>query len=162
MPLFTGQRDISFFRHVSRELVNKIISQQVLYYKFSLEKSSVNSYGESKGKYYFQPLLITCLIDRPDPTTEEAEYGASTDIRKDFKFLRDDLIEVNLVPERGDIIVMDESYYEIDNIVENQFIGGKVPEYSLKSDLEKFGSSWSIICQTHLTTVAKLNIINVR
>lgn len=162
MPLFTQQRDISFFRHVNRELINRIISQQVVYYKLSLKDTAVNSYGESKGKFYNAPVLLTCLIERIDQTTEDAEYGATTSYDKGFRFLRDDLIDINLVPERGDIICYNENYYEVDNVVENQFIGGKVPEYSLKSDLDKFGSSWSMICNAHLTSLTKINIIKSR
>lgn len=162
MPLFTQQRDISFFRHVSRELLNRIISQQVLYYKFSLKETSTNSYGESKGKFYYNPILLTCLIERPDQTTSDAEYGATTDKSRNFNFLRDDLIDLNLFPERGDIICYDESYYEVDHTLENQLVGGKNPEYSLKSDIDKFGSSWSIQCQTHLTGLSKLNITKNR
>jgi hypothetical protein len=162
MALFTQQRDISFFRHVNRELMSRIISQQVLYYKLALEKTAVNSYGESKGKFYYDPLMLTCLIDRPDSTTEDAEYGATTITDRIYRFLKDDLIQLNLVPERGDIIAFHESYYEVDHVLENQFIGGKVPEYSLQSDLDKFGSSWSMMCYSHLTSITKLNIIKAR
>lgn len=162
MALFTQQRDISFFRHVSRELLNRIICQEVTYYKLSLDKTATNSYGESKSKYYFTPILLTTLVDRTDQTTDDAEYGGSTVKNKRFRFLRDDLILLNLVPERGDIIGSNKGYYEVDNVVENQYIGGKYPEYHLEPELEKFGSSWSLICDAHLSSVNKLNIINPR
>lgn len=162
MPLFTQRRDLSFFRHVNRELLNRIISQEVGYYKLSLKNTSANSYGESKGKFYFNPILLTCLIERNDQSTEDSEFGATTGHVVRFRFLRDDLEEIDLFPERGDIVMYNESYYEVDNTIENQIVGGKFPEYSLQSDLEKFGQSWSIICETHLTALNKLNIVKSR
>ena len=35
MALYGGQRDISLFRHVNRELIGDIISQEVVYYKLN-------------------------------------------------------------------------------------------------------------------------------
>jgi hypothetical protein len=108
---------------------------------------------------YYNPILLTCLVEAQEQSSEDAEYGKSRTQVINFRFLRDDLIDLNLLPEAGDIIVWQESYYEVDLIIENQRVMGKTPEYSLQSDLEKYGESWSMICKTHLTSVNKLNII---
>lgn len=159
MALFGGPRARSFFRHHNRQLLNRVIAQEVLYYKLSLKETEVNIYGESKNKMYYQPVLLTCLIEAQEQTSEDADYGKSRTQLNNFRFLRDDLIDLNLYPEAGDIIVWQESYYEVDLIVENQRVMGKNPEYSLQADLEKYGESWSMICRAHLTGVNKLNII---
>jgi hypothetical protein len=159
MALFGGPRARSFFRHHNRQLLNRVIAQEVLYYKLSLKETEVNIYGESKNKMYYQPILLTCLIEAQEQTSEDADYGKSRTQLNNFRFLRDDLIDLNLYPEAGDIIVWQESYYEVDLIVENQRVMGKNPEYSLQADLEKYGESWSMICRAHLTGVNKLNII---
>ena len=52
MALFGTQRDISMFRHVSRELLGDIITQQVGYYILKLDQSTTNMYGEALEKYY--------------------------------------------------------------------------------------------------------------
>jgi hypothetical protein len=139
--------------------MNRIIAEEVVYYKLSLKETQYNIYGESKNKIYNQPILLTCLYEVQDQSSDDAEYGKSKAQQVDYRFLRDDLIDLNLVPESGDIISWQESYYEVDLVVENQRVVGKNPEYSLQSDLEKYGESWSIICKTHLTNVNKLNII---
>jgi hypothetical protein len=159
MALFGGPRARSFFRHHNRQLLNRVIAQEVLYYKLSLKETEVNIYGESKNKMYYQPILLTCLIEAQEQTSEDADYGKSRTQLNNFRFLRDDLIDLNLYPEAGDIIIWQESYYEVDLIVENQRVMGKNPEYSLQADLEKYGESWSMICRAHLTGVNKLNII---
>jgi hypothetical protein len=159
MALFGGIRARSFFRHHSRQLVNRIIAEEVLYYKLSLSETKYNIYGESKSKMYNQPILIACLYLVQDQVSEDDTFGKSRGQAAEFRFLRDDLIDLNLVPEAGDIISWQESYYEVDLVTENQRVMGKNPEYSLQSDLQKYGESWSMICKTHLTSVNKLNII---
>ena len=63
MALYGGQRDISLFRHVNRELIGNIISQQCAYYKFKIDETKVNLYGEAAGaKYYYPPVLLSALI----------------------------------------------------------------------------------------------------
>ena len=37
MALFGGKRDISLFRHLNRELMGNVISQECAYYKLKLE-----------------------------------------------------------------------------------------------------------------------------
>ena len=64
MPLFGGARDISLFKTMNKELINDIIQTEIGYYKFVLQETEVNVYGESDRKIYYEPLLIPCLIDK--------------------------------------------------------------------------------------------------
>jgi hypothetical protein len=47
-----------------------------------------------------------------------------------FSFLRDDLVDANLLPEIGDIILYQEGYYGVESTITNQLFLGKNPEYS--------------------------------
>ena len=63
MALFGSARDISLFRHINRELMADIITQQCSFYKYKLEETKVNIYGEAaEEKYYMGPVLLNCLI----------------------------------------------------------------------------------------------------
>jgi hypothetical protein len=158
MALYGGIRARSFFRHHSRQIVNRIVAEEVLYYKLSLSETKYNIYGESKNKMYNQPILIACLNTLTGQESADDTYGTSISQDTEFRFLRDDLVKLNLVTEIGDIICWQESNYEVTLVVETQFIMGKVPEYSLEPDLQNYGESWSMICKTHLTAGNKLNI----
>lgn len=160
--MFGGARDISLKRTIARSFINKTVSQEVIYYKLSLSETTYDIYGDSKKKMYMQPTLITCIVNRQPQESDNIEMGVTTNRLIDFAFLKDDLIDINLVPEKGDIIVWNESYYEVDLPVENQLIVGKDSNYSLQSGLEEYGRSWSIICQCFLTSVNRLNIIEAR
>jgi len=161
MALFGTQRDISMFRHVSRELLGDIITQQVGYYTLKLDQSTTNMYGEALNKYYNGPLLLNCLITRGDQQWGVSELGPNVDRELGFAFLRDDLIDYDLTLSVGDIIMWYENYYEIDSTTENQLFSGKNAEYPYLS-LGDFGRSISIICQTHLVPSDKVQITKER
>jgi hypothetical protein len=157
MALYGGQRDVALFRNMNRELLKNIITQEIAYYKIGLTETIVNIYGESSKKSYNDPVLLTCLIRRGDQSYSDDEFGP--DVKRDvsFAFLRDDLVDLGLVPEDGDIVSWQESYYEIHQIVENQLVLGKSEQYNM-TNLSNFGSSLSIICNAHLTRAEKVGI----
>lgn len=162
MALFGSSRDVSYLRRISKELTDRVSGMEVLYYKISLNETEVDIYGDAKKRMYYSPILITCTMDRMPQENNNASYGSDTTRTIDFNFLRDDLMDINLVPEKGDIIVWNESYYEVENNPENQLVVGKDPDYSIQDDLQNYGRSWSIICNTHLVNVNKLNIVKSR
>ena len=56
-----------------------------------------------------------------------------------------------------------EGYYEVDDVIANQFFMGKDPRYGYEENpinpgLEGFGSNMSIICKTHYSPVNKIQI----
>ena len=93
MALYGSQRDVSLIRHINRELIADIISQQCAYYKFKLEETKVNLYGESaEEKYYIGPVLLDALIERDPQSQPETDLGTDFSWNIIFKFLRDDLL----------------------------------------------------------------------
>jgi hypothetical protein len=168
MALFGGARDVSVFRHVNRELLGNVITQQCALYKFSLEQTTVNMYGEaSEGKFLEGPYLFNSLITVNDNTSPVSELGVDFDWGITAAFLRDDLVIADVHPEVGDIILYQESYFEIDNTNETQYFVGKNPDFPygpnpLNSGLENFGYNVSVICTAHYVPADKYNIIKQR
>ena len=162
MALFGGSRDISLFNSVSKELINDIIQTEVGYYKFVLEKTTANVYGESMGKMFYEPVRIACLIDRKDQTWSSNDFGSDVDQTVDFRFLKEELRNLNLVPEVGDLLLFRNNFYEVDSKTENQLFMGRDPDYAISTGTMDFGDSFSIIINTHLSLVEKLNLIPLR
>jgi hypothetical protein len=162
MALFGGSRDISLFNSVSKELINDIIQTEVGYYKFVLEKTTSNIYGESMGKIFYEPVRIACLMKKEDQTWSSDEFGSDVDQTFDFRFLKEELKGINLVPEVGDILLFKNNFYEIDTKVENQLILGKDPDYAISTGTTDFGNSHSIILTGHLSRIEKLNLVPLR
>ena len=168
MALFGTQRDVSLIRNINRELLGDIITQQCAVYKLNLEETRVNIYGESSGaKYYQDPVLLNVLLERGDQTYNSSDMGIDYSREVEFRFLRDDLVDANLVIEPGDILLYYESYFEVDSIKDNQLFVGKDPRYPYNSNplnpgLENFGANLSIICKTHYTPADRVQITRER
>jgi hypothetical protein len=63
MALFGTKRDFSLFRHLNRELMGDIITQQCSFYKYKIEETKVNLYGEAaEEKFFFFIWVQYCLI----------------------------------------------------------------------------------------------------
>ena len=162
MALFGGSRDISLFNKVNKELIKDIIQTEIAYYKFALEQTNSNVYGESTGKNYYEPMKVACLINRDDQSWSSDDFGSDINQGVNFSFLKDDLKDINLKPEVGDILLFRNNFFEVDSTNENQLILGRDSDYAISTETQDFGSSFSIITNNHMTKVEKLNLIPLR
>ena len=143
MARFALSRDIKFFEGISRELVDAVIETAVVLYKLVIEDSKTNLYGESLNKTYYQGVECTAVIQREDTSSNYEGFGSDQSQNVEFRFNRFTLEDKGFYPEIGDIIFHNDAYFEIDNVREDQLIGGRVET----GDGEKF----SIICSTFMT-----------
>ena len=162
MALFGGSRDISLFHTVNNELLKDIIQTEVAYYKFALEQTTINVYGEAPGKNYYEPLKIACLINKSDQNWSSDSFGPDVGQSILFNFLKEELKVINLIPQVGDIVLFRNNFYEIDTRVENQLILGRDKDYAISTETTDFGESFSIIVSGHISRVEKLNLIPLR
>mgnify|MGYP003676892009 CR=1 FL=1 len=162
MALFGGSRDINLFHTINSELLKDIIQTEVAYYKFALERTTSNVYGESMGKVYYEPMKIACLINREDQAWSSDDFGSDVNQSIEFKFLKNELKDINLIPEVGDILLFRNNFYEVNSKTENQLFMGRDPDYALSTETSTHGGSFSIIINTHISRVEKLNLIPLR
>jgi len=160
--LFGGVRDFDLFTGIARELIGNVIEQEILYYKFSLDDTEVNIYGEGMEKVFWTPVKLNCLITRGDQVVTDDDFGPDLNREASFAFIRQDLVDISVVPEVGDIVMWQENYYEVGTVRENQLFVGRDKSYNLTSYGSKFGSSVSIIVDCHLTRADKLGIAQQR
>jgi hypothetical protein len=168
MALFGSSRDISFLRRMNRELMGDIITQQCAFYKYKLKETVINMYGEaSGGKFFDGPVLLNALITIGDNVSPTSDLGVNFDWPVSFAFLRDDLVDANVHPEVGDVILYQESYWEVDNTNITQFWAGKDPDYPMEQNplnpgLSQFGYNVSVNCECHYVPADRVNITRTR
>ncbi len=168
MALYGRRKDINLFKGINRELLGNIINQQVAFYKVNLEKTTSNLYGEAVDKRFFsEPTLFNCLIERNDPNFEETDLGRDYNRTNTFHFLTDDLKDAGVYPELGDVIFYYGNYYEVEQSIDNQLFVGKDPNYNyasnpLNTGLEEFGWDVSISCTAHYVAADKLGLSRER
>ena len=166
MALFGSARDMSLFRTVNRELINKYIDTEVLLYKLNLERTDTNLYGEADRKTYYQPTRVNCLIMRDSLSSMADDYGIDTQRTATFAFFKPDLEDKNIIVQVGDILQWDSEYYELDNQNNAQdYIAGKEEKTDLgvtTGERGSFGMDISVIFEGHATRMNAINIEPVR
>lgn len=148
---YFSERDVRFINSVNYELLEDIIQTFVIVYKINPSLTTDNIYGESRpetGKIYYPGVKLVCLIEHPDTSTEDDDRGPDRKKEMIFRFHETLCKEINLYTEVGDIIYYDYQYFEINNVSQEQHLGGI-------SD-----KSFSIICNAFLTKYSKLNTEN--
>ena len=150
MPKFMLGRDLQLFRSFARELVDTVIENTCVLFKVNLNETKVNIYGESTNKTWYPGVELFVLIDKEPETVQYEGFGPDNLQNITFKFDRLLCEERNVYPEIGDVIYFDNSYYEIDNTNEIQFVGGLPGENSDRN--------WSIVCSTFMVSKSNLNI----
>jgi hypothetical protein len=141
MARFTLDRDIRFFEGISRELVDAVVTTAVILYKLVIENSKTNLYGESLSKTYYQGVECNAMIERQETLSTYEGFGADTNQTVQFRFNRFTLKDKDFYPEVGDVIFHNDGYFEIDNVSEDQLIGGRTGEQE----------HFSVICSTFMS-----------
>ena len=98
------------------------------------------------------------MIQRGDFEFTQTDFGPDNTRSVEFRFFKDHLIQANVFPEVGDVIMYNENFFAIDSVNENQLILGKDNQYAYQDGLENFGSSYSIILKTHYASPDSLGI----
>ena len=150
MPKFMLERDLQLFRSIARELVDTVIENTCVLFKVNLNETKVNIYGESTNKTWYPGVELFVLIDKEPENVQYEGFGPDNTQNITFKFDRLLCEERNTYPEIGDVIYFDNSYYEIDNTNEIQFVGGLPGQNSDRN--------WSIVCSAFMVSKSNLNI----
>jgi len=146
MPRFNSPRDVRFFRQISTEMVDDVIETPVVLYKLNVGESAFNLYGESTAKQYYTGFQTFCVIQREDTATNYEGFGADVSRNSTFRFNRHTLETADFYPEVGDLVYLNDVYYEVSNVREDQWIGGL--------DYNKF----SVICEAFMTRKSSIDL----
>ena len=146
MPKFISDRDVSFFKHIAREVVDDVVQNTCVLYKVNLADTRINLYGEAMNKTWHTGVQLYVLINKEPQATTYEGFGADVTQNVEFRFDRFACEEKNAYPEVGDAIYFDGAYYEINSISEVQYSGG-LPK-----------NNFSIVCSTIMVSKSMLNI----
>lgn len=146
MPVFIGPKDMNFITGINKELVDEIIETDVIIYSLDIHENEVNLYGESTEKMYRPGLKMNALITHDDQVSEDSEFGPNTMQNIICAFRRLVLKQKDFYPDKGDVILYNNAYFEITNVIDNQLIAGRV------------GLPHSIICPAVMTNRSSINV----
>ncbi len=146
MPKFISERDVAFFKGIAREIVDVVVENTIVLFKVNLNETKINIYGEAMNKTWYPGVQLYALINKEPETSTYEGFGPDANQNIEFRLDRFMCEEKGVYPEIGDVIFFDQSYYEIDNTNEVQFVGG-LPD-----------NNFSIVCSTFMVNKSALNI----
>lgn len=147
---YFSQRDLNLVAQFNAELMGDIVEVLVQIFKICPNETKTNIYGETSaetGKWYFPAIQISALVERTDMGAEYDDFGPNRNQDYIFKMREKMLKQLEFYPEIGDVIFFNDRYYEVDNVVQEQLLGGQTDK------------SHSIICNAHYTKYTSLNIM---
>ena len=147
---YFSQRDLNMINSLNGELMGDIIENLVQIFKICPNETKTNIYGETSsetGKWYFPAIQVSVLIERAEMNTEMDDFGPNRSQDHVFKMREKMLRQLEFYPEIGDVVSWNDRYYEIDNVIQEQLLGGQAEK------------SHSIICNSHYTKYTSLNIM---
>lgn len=147
---YFSARDLRMVAQFNAELMGDIIENIVQIYKICPNETKTNMYGETSaesGKWYYPAIQISALVERAEMAAEYDDFGPNRTQDYVFKMRENALKDLGFYPEIGDIVFFNDRYYEVDNVVQEQLLGGQPDK------------SHSIICNTHYTKYTSLNIL---
>jgi len=144
-----SSRDRLFLNSINAELMRDVINVRVVLFKI-VPVTATNIYGEvsvKETRMYYPGVEMTALRKKDDPTTTGEVVGPSVEQIIKFAFREKSLQEANFYPEIGDLIFFNNRYCEIDNVIQEQLLGGQAEK------------SHSIVCDTHYSRLTAINIM---
>lgn len=148
---YFSPRDLNFFGSVVGEYFSDVLEIVVQIFKVATNETSTNIYGESssdKGKIYYEPIDMTVIPVREDISGDTNEgFGVDRNQSVVFRLRERNCIVKNYFPEIGDLVLYNERFYEMDNVIQEQLLLGHPSK------------SWSFICNTHYTRLSKVNTV---
>ena len=181
MPRFFNAKDLDFIKTISEEIVDYVVEQAIVLFKVSVGETKTNLYGESLGKVWRAPSTIMGIVDRQPQNILYEGFGADKTQTVEFRFniqrLRDTSFRIPKVrdingtlvpteaiqnttvgyPEIGDVILFDDSYYEVGHITANALIGGSPEIYDQENSTFEEARG-TLICQAHMVRRSQVQI----
>jgi hypothetical protein len=126
-PLFVGAKELAFFNSIGKELIQKVVSQKIIYYSVSEEHTKVDDlYKEAIRKTVYQPVEINALVLFEEPEQTVTQFSVDTIYRIEVYFHLHELEERNMEPKVGDFIVFGDVVYETEKITSPQIVYGQI------------------------------------
>ena len=127
-PKYVGRADIQFINCLNSELLKNIVSQSILYFRVDEERTQQNIYGESKRKFWKNPIKLFARVEVQEPTQKIDQFSLDEENKITIYFDKYDLYKNNVKPTVGDYVKFSTITYEILKLYEWQPLYGMAGE----------------------------------
>jgi hypothetical protein len=125
--LFIGPEEVDFFNAITKEVIQEIVGQQIIYFAVSDELTKADDlYGEALKKTVYSPVEMNALVLYQDPQQKMSKFTMDTIHRIEVYMHQHELEERGITPREGDFVKFGTSFYEIEKLTKPQLVYGQV------------------------------------
>lgn len=125
--LFLGSKELKFFNSITKEVLQKMVEQKIIYYSVSEEHTkSHRIYDESPSKTVFTPVEINALVLYNEPEQTNNDFTIDTVFKIEVYFHIDELQDRRIIPREGDFMKFLDKVYEIEKLTRPQIVYGQI------------------------------------
>lgn len=123
---FVTTKERTFIENINKELLQKVVGQEVVYYAISREHTVAHElYRESVDKVWFSPVRVNARVSFDNTGVDSTMFTLDSKYNLSVMFLNKELEERNLKPRDGDFIEYGKIVYEITSVTRPQLIFGQ-------------------------------------
>lgn len=120
---------MAFVNAITKELVQEVVGQEVIYYQVLSEQTRANDlYNEAIQKIYAQPVKLNALVYYENTTEQVTNFPADSKFKVDVHFHVGELNDRRLDPKMGDFVQFGTVVYEILNVTQPQMAFGQIEQ----------------------------------
>jgi hypothetical protein len=129
MSKFFGRKELEFVSTITKELVQKVVGQEVIYYQILAEKTKTNDiYEEAIVKVHAAPVRVNALVFYENTTEAVSSFQPDSKFRIDLFLHQRELEDRNMSPKMGDFVRFGEVLYEIYSVTHPQIAFGMIDQ----------------------------------
>jgi hypothetical protein len=126
---FIGRKEINFVNSVNKELIQRVVGQEVFYYAIVAEKTRKNDlYNEAVTKAFAPPVAVNCLLMYENTQEQIGALPPDAKFNVDVYFHTDELTDRNVLPKMGDFLQFGSVMFEIYQVTRPQIIWGHIEQ----------------------------------
>lgn len=126
---FISRKEVAFVNTVTKELIQRVVGQEVFYYAILADKTKANDlYNEAIEKIWSPAVKINCLVTYENSQEQIGALPPDSKFSLDVYFHTSELIDQNVKPQMGDFLQFDGIMFEIQQVTESQLMWGMIEQ----------------------------------
>ena len=126
---FWGRKEINFVGAITKELIQAVIGQEVVYFAVSLEHTTTHDlYNEAIAKATSAPVGCNALVYFQNTNDRVTVFPPDSQFTLDVYFHTQELVDRSLDPKMGDFVQFGTLVYEVYSVSQPQLMFGQIEQ----------------------------------
>jgi hypothetical protein len=132
---FIGEREHAFIDRRNKELLQRFVGVEILYYAVSPELTEVHDvYGETEEITHLPPVVLNGLVKYDNPGVTSNQFTLDSKYTLEVALHPLELQERSLQPRDGDFVEWNQIFWEVSSVTTPRYVFGQ-PQHKIYTRL---------------------------